>query len=175
MKLKMLLLTPLLLLIGLNAQPVTRTTLGHYSKPGAPVDIKYITSDDVKKNETTDVNITLIPTVRSGTMSVLLTLDDKLSQRSSVEKNLTFNITSIQRKYPINLQVSSKEDGLYYIRLLIKIDKGLGSKMRAFAVPVTIGKGKKVTTRSTIMMKGNNGENISVSRAVETIRVEKTK
>jgi len=172
MKLRTLLITPLLLFIGLNAQPVTGTTLGHYSKPGAPIDIKY-TTNSVDKNETSDVNITLIPTVRSGTMSILLTLDDKLTPRSPIEKEIKFEITSTQRTYPLNLQVSSLEDGLYYIRLLTKIDKGVGSKMRAFAVPVTIGKGRKPNFNATLMMKSHSGENISVSRAVETIRIAK--
>ena len=174
MKLRTLLITPLLLFIGLNAQPSSWNSLGHYSKPGAPIDMKYVTNG-VDKNETADVNITLIPTVRSGIISVILTLDDKLTSLSPIEKELKFQIVAGQREYPIRLKVSSQEDGLYYIRLLTKIDKGRGSKMRAFAVPVTIGKGRKSNFNGNIMMKAHNGEHISVSRAVETIRVEKTK
>ena len=172
MKLRTLLVTLMLLLIGLQAQPIKGTTLGHYSKPGAPIDIKYITNS-VDKNVTSDINITLLPTVRSGTMSVLLTLDDNLTQLSSVEKEIEFQITPSQREYHINLQVSSLSDGLYYIRLLTKIEKGVGSKMRAFAIPVTIGSGRVTTINSKIMMKSHSGENISVSRAVETIRLAK--
>jgi len=170
MRLTIILFT--LLLLNLNAEPVTGTTLGHYSKPGAPIDIRYIVQT-AERNATSDVNITLLPTVRSGTMSVLLTFDDNLTQRSSVEKTLKFEITSKQRTYPINLQVSSVEDGLYYIRLLTKIEKGVGSKMRAFAIPVSIGKGKKIERRSHVMMKSYGGEHLSISRAVETIRVAK--
>ena len=171
MKLKSVLLTPLLIIIGLNAQPITGTTLGHYSKPGAPIDMKYVTNN-VDKNETSDINITLIPTVRNGTMVVQVTLDDELHQITSIGKELKFEITPSKRTYSFNMKVSSQKDGLYYIRLLTRIDKGMGSKMRAFAVPVIIGKGKKLKIRP-IMMKPNNGENISVSRAVETIRVVK--
>jgi len=171
MKLRIL-LAPLLLIIGLNAQPITGTTIGHYSKPGAPIDMNF-TTQSVDTNMTSDVNITLFPTVRSGTMSVLITFDKELTQLSSIEKELKFNITSDQRAYPINLQVSSLTDGLYYIRLLTKIDKGMGSKMRAFAVPIVIGKGKKRDINQNVMMKSHNGENISVSRAVETIRIAK--
>jgi len=172
MKLKSVLLTPLLMIMGLNAQPMTGTTLGHYSKPGAPIDMKYVTNS-VEKNETSDINITLIPTVRNGTMVVQLTLDDELHQITSIGKELKFEITPNKRTYSFNMQVSAQKDGLYYIRLLTRIDKGIGSKMRAFAVPVTIGKGKKLNVKPTVMMKSHSGENISVSRAVETIRVVK--
>jgi hypothetical protein len=172
MKLKKLLLAPLLIIIGLNAETMTGTTLGHYSKPGAPIDMKYVTTN-VDKNETSDINITLIPTVRNGTMVVQLTLDDELHQITSVGKELRFEITPKKRAYTFNMQVSSQKDGLYYIRLLTRIDKGIGSKMRAFAVPVTIGKGKKSNITPRVMMKSHSGEHISVSRAVETIRVVK--
>ena len=172
MKLRRLLLSPMLIMVGLNAQPITGTTVGHYSKPGAPIDIRY-TTNSVDTNVTSDVNITLLPTVRSGTMSVLLTFDKELNSLSSVEKELRFEVTSNKRRYPINLQVSSLKDGLYYIRLLTKIDRGVGSKMRAFAIPITIGEGKKTKIQQRLMMKSHSGENISVSRAVETIRIAK--
>jgi len=170
MKVKALLLTPLLTIIGLNAQPLTGTTLGHYSKPGAPINMTYI-SDPVNKNETTDVNITLTTTVRNGTMNVLVNLDKNLIEKSNVGKEISFEIIPNVKKYFINLKVSSTSDGLFYIRLLTKIDKGAGSKMRAFAVPVLIGKAPtKVKSLNLSRMKPDKNENISVSKAVETIR-----
>jgi hypothetical protein len=173
MKLTPLILTPFLILIGLNAQPVTGTTLGHYSKPGAPIDMSYI-SNHVNKNETTDINITLTTTVRTGNMNVLLNFENELKQESNIPKEINFKITPNKKKYFINLKISSSKDGLYYIRLLTKIDKGLGSKMRAFAVPIFIGE-KPKRKNSTIIMKASSGENISISQAVETIEVLKEK
>ena len=172
MKLRRLLIAQILIIIGLNAQTITGTTIGHYSKPGAPIDIRY-TTNSVDKNVTSDINITLLPTVRSGTMSVLLTFDKELNQVSTVAKEIRFQVTSAKREYPINLQVSSVTDGLYYIRLLTKIDNGVGSKMRAFAVPITVGQGRARKREQGLMMKSHSGENISVSRAVETIRIAK--
>jgi len=170
MKLKALLLTPLLILIGLNAESITGTTIGHYSKPGAPIDMTYHTSDSITKNETTDVNITLTTTVRSGTMNVLLNLDEHLTEKSNIGKELNLELTPNTKEYVINLKVSSSADGLFYIRLLTKIEKGEGSKMRAFAVPVFVGEiPKKSHTRT--LMKPDTGENISISKAVETIRI----
>ena len=176
MKLKTLVLTPLFILIGLHAESMTGTTIGHYLKPGAPIDMTYLSKniDSNESNKIYDVNITLTSTVRYGTMKVKLTLDDKLTPLSSIEKELTFEISPEQKKYPINLQVSAKEDGLYYIRLLTKIDKGVSSKLRAFAVPVQVGKRKKLN-RNSVMMKSHSGENISISKAVETISVVEEK
>jgi hypothetical protein len=170
MKLKTAIITPLLIIMGLNADSITGTTVGHYSKPGAPINISY-DSQHVQINETADINISLSTTVRSGTMSVSLTLDDKLTLESDTKSEITFQVTPEQKIYPIQLKVSAKEDGLYYIRLLTKIDKGQGSKLRAFAVPVTIGEGRVKKVQSNVMMKSLSGERISVSKAVETIQV----
>jgi len=173
MKLKTLVFTPLLVLMGLHADSMSGTTIGHYAKPGAPIDMTYLTksTDNNKSSKLYDVNITLTTTVRYGTMRVKLTFNDKLIPTSSIEKELAFEITPEQKKYPINLQVSAKEEGLFYIRLLTKIDKGRGSKLRAFAVPVQVGE-KKRLNRNSVMMKSHSGERISISKAVETITVE---
>lgn len=182
MKKTKLLLAPLLVIMGLQAEPTkttdtleeskikTGTTIGHYAKPGAPIDMTY-RSSTVDRNETSDINITLTTTAQTGTMNVMLTFDENLTQVNDVEQNLTFEITPEQKNYPINLQASSLEDGLYYIRLLTKIDKGTGSQLRAFAVPVYIGENPQPQTKSTKIMKAMSGENISVSKAVETITV----
>lgn len=179
MKKTKLLLTPFLILMGLQATPSsdvtkeashikTGTTIGHDAKPGAPIDMTYH-SLAVDNNATSDINITLTTTAQTGTMSVMLTFDENLTQISNVEQNLSFEITPNQKEYPINLQATAVKDGLYYIRLLTKIDKGVGSQLRAFAVPVYIG--NPVQTKSTKIMKSMNGENISVSKAIETIKV----
>lgn len=180
MKKAKLLLVPFLIIMGLHAKPTdtitedsnikTGTTIGHYSKPGAPIDMTYQTSS-VDNNETSDINITLTTSAQTGTMNVTLNFEKSLTQVSNVDENLTFQITQGQKEYPINLQVSSLEDGLYYIRLLTKIDKGSGSQLRAFAVPVYIGENPQPKTRSSTIMKAMNGENISVSKAVETITI----
>ncbi|SFV67469.1 hypothetical protein MNB_SV-14-160 [hydrothermal vent metagenome] len=172
MKLKTLLLTAPLILMGLHAESMSGTTIGHYAKPGAPIDMTYLShsTDNNESSKKYDVNITLTTTVRYGTMKVKVTFDDALIPLTSIDKELSFEITPEQKKYPINMQVSAKEDGLHYIRLLTKIDKGRGSKLRAFAVPVQVGE-KKILKRNSVMMKSHSGENISISKAVETISV----
>jgi len=181
MKTTKLLLAPLLIVMGLQAKPAeetkvensnikTGTTIGHYQKPGAPIDMTY-KSVTVNAGEISDINITLSTTIKSGTMSVSMTFDDALKKENSVEENLTFEITPEQKSYPINLQVSSAKDGLYYIRLLTQIDKLQGSKLRAFAVPIYVGANPQPKNKGLHIMKAVSGENLSVSKAVETIEV----
>jgi len=192
MKKAILLLTPLLLMVGLNANSkkidpkettivktisentvLEGTTIGKYSKPGAPIDMSYKTTK-VDSNETADVNITLTTTVTSGTLMAEITFDDKLTIENDVDQNQSFDVSPDAKTFFINLKVSSLEDGLYYIRLLTKVDKGYGLKLRSFAVPVYIGDNPKPTVKGNIkLLKASSGENISVSKAVETIEVIK--
>ena len=190
MKKAILLLAPLLMLVGLNAntqkidpketaivKTITEktvlegTTIGKYSKPGAPIDMSYKTTK-VDTNETADINITLTTTVTTGTLIVNLTFDDKLTIINNVEQNQSFEVSPDAKTFFINLKVSSTENGLYYIRLLTKVDKGYGLKLRSFAVPVYIGDNPKPKTKGNVtILKASSGENISVSKAVETIKV----
>jgi hypothetical protein len=180
MKKTKLLLAPLLIVMGLQAKPSEETkvensniksgtTIGHYQKPGAPIDMSY-DSTKVNAGEVSDINITLTTSATSGTMHVSIAFDEAIKNDSNTEENLTFEITSEQRSFPINIQASSSIDGLHYIRLLTKVDKGTASKLRAFAVPMYVGE-PKPKAKSANIMKAMSGENISVSKAVETIEV----
>ena len=177
MKKTKLLLAPLLIVMGLYAKPTntivnvkTGTTLNHYQKPGAPINMSY-KSTTVSADEVADINISLSTTVQTGTMSVTITLDDELKQEESISNEITFGLSPDQKVYTINLRVSSAKDGLYYIRLLTKIDKATSSKLRAFAVPVYVGENPHPKNEGLHIMKATSGENLSVSKAVETIEV----
>ena len=175
-----LILTPLLFLLGLNAEVmkpenISGNTMQQYSKPGAPIDMKY-NSQRVDLNETADVNITLNTSATNGTFSAIVTLDKELEELSDTQKELKFDIYEDQQEFMINLKVKAQDQGLYYIRLLTKISNSYGSKLRSFAVPVYIGEEeKKVLTKGiTNQFKAlGSGENISVSKAIETIKVLK--
>lgn len=182
MKKTILFLAPLLVVMGLHANSknnnpkettVEGTTLGHYSKPGAPIDMSYKTSK-VDTNESADVNITLTTTATSGKVIISMNLDKKLTLLSNIDKSQSFEIQPDTKTFSINLRVSSKNEGLYYIHLLCKVEKAHGIKLRSFAVPVYIGNYLKSKTRSGITVsKVKSGENISVSKAVEHIKVIK--
>jgi hypothetical protein len=188
-------LAPLLIMVGLQAnskkidkETLTKMNIQHqeksnmisgdtfraYSKPGAPIDMEF-NSTKVDVNETADVNITLSTTVQTGTLSVVVNIDDNLSLINDFDNNRTFQINPNKKDFNLNLQVSSANKGLFYIRLLTKIDRGYGLKLRSFAVPVYVGKTPTSLTKSiSPQMKAlSNGENISVSKAVETIKVIK--
>jgi len=177
MKTITLIFIPLLLTLGLNAKEISsNSTQRQYSKPGAPIDMRY-TSQKVDINETCDVNITLTTAIRSGTVSAFITLDKELTSLTKFNENLTYEIMPEQQDYVINLQVKSAQQGLYYIRLLTKVDKGYGVKLRSFAVPIYVGEKAGITKKSlNFSMKAlGSGENISISQAVETIEIVKEK
>ena len=171
MKKLTLLLIPFLFAIEIHAKElISNSTIGHYSKPGAAIDMHY-TSQKVDINETSDVNITLSTSLRKGTVSVAINLDEELTSLKNFEENLSYEIMQNQQEYLINLQVKSDKPGLYYIRLLTKIDKGYGVKLRSFAIPIYVGEEVNLKNKvtATQMKALGSGENISVSKAVETI------
>lgn len=177
MKLKTLIITPLILIFVLQADNISSgSTMHQYSKPGASIDMQY-TSEKVDVNETSDVNITLTTPLKQGEVSVLITLDDNLSTLNAIEQNLSYVIEPQTQNLLINLQVQSQQAKLYYIRLLTKVNNGYGTKLRSFVVPVYIGKKSDFINKSAaLQMKAlSSGENISVSKAVETIQVLKDK
>jgi len=140
---------------------VEGTSVGKYQKPGAPVDIRY-TSEHVEAGEESKVHIILSSVQHVGTMKVKLNIDKKLKVVNNVNKHLSFNLASGQREYPIDLTVMAEDDGLYYVKVLVSIT---GKGMRAFAVPVYVGEGKRKTFNKPVQQT-NSGEKISVSPAV---------
>jgi len=151
---------------------VKGTTIGHYQKPGAPVDITY-NSTRVSINEVAEINISLTTSLKSGEMDVKIDIDKNLEQIGEKYSSISFSLSPNQKTYDINLKVKSSKDGLYYIRLLTKIDSASGAKMRALAVPVYIGDGQLKKRNKQTIMKAMSGENISVSKAEETIEIIK--
>ena len=175
-----LLVTPLLLGFGLNAETLkpekisSSNSMFQYSKPGASIDMKH-ESQKVDVNEASDINITLSTVVTKGTLSAEITLDENLIALTTINKSPSYTLQKGEQSFNINFQVKAEKQGLYYIRLLTKIDKGYGIKLRSFAVPVYVGKEPKILTKGlTPSFKAlDNGERVSVSKAVETIEVIK--
>lgn len=148
---------------------VKGTSIGTYAKPGAPVDIRY-ESQHVNLGDTSKIDIFLTSSATSGSMKVKIKVDKGLHEISNVEKHLSFDLAEGKKEYPLHLEVSADEDGLYYVRIQVAI-KGQG--MRAFAVPVYVGdavlKSKKTITEHSTIEKTDKGETISVSAAQESI------
>ncbi|MCH9739467.1 MAG: hypothetical protein K0U38_01310 [Epsilonproteobacteria bacterium] len=151
---------------------VKGTTIGfeHCVKPGAPIDMTYETPKRVEVNEVATVNIALTTTLKTGEMEVDITLDEALESADEMQTRQRFNISAEQKEYTLAFRVSAKEEGLYYIRLLTKVESGDGARMRALAVPVYVGEGK-LKKKGEVIMKALGGENISVSKAQETIEI----
>ena len=98
-------------------------------------------------------------------MKVIIKIDNRLNATQKIDKIISFTLDKSQNEYPLKMNVSADTDGVYYIRLLVKID-GKGS--RAFAVPIYIGEGR-VKKSEVSIEKTATGENISVSKAVESV------
>ncbi|NEW60619.1 hypothetical protein GSY74_04925 [Sulfurovum sp. bin170] len=148
------------------------TTIGfeHCMKPGAPIDITY-KATKVGLNEVADINVTLTTSIGAGDMVVTIDFDEKLKRESEVYDSMRFSLSDTTNDYKLNFKASSSEDGLYYIRFLAKIENGGSTRMRAMAVPVYVGDGKLKRKGNRVIMKAVGGENISVSKAEETIEV----
>ena len=148
-----------------SAKVTEGSSVGKYAKPGAPVDIHFI-SQNVDSGEKAEVKIDLLTSKNKGKMHVALKLDPALNvSDEKMETALQFDLSTQQEVYPVLLHVSAEEDGVYYIRLLVTIE-GKGS--RAFAVPVFVGEGRVKKLKSATQ-KSALGENLSVSKAVEYV------
>lgn len=134
-------------------------------KPGAPVQITY-ESEHIDVGVVGKVDIVLTTQVSEGTMKVVVKTDKGLDSVTGPEKPLFFELgKSDTKEYPVQVEVSSAEDGLYYVKLIVSI-KGQG--MRAFAVPVYVGDGVSKVEKKPVE-KTSSGEAISVSAAQESI------
>lgn len=143
---------------------VKGSSVGEYAKPGAPVEINY-TSEHVSIGDVSKIDIVLITRLTSGTMKVKVKVDKDLNEISDVDKHISFDLSEGKKEYPLQLEVSADEDGLYYVRIMVRI-KGKG--MRSFAVPVYVGEGTLRKNKANIE-KTKSGENITVFSAEETI------
>jgi len=141
------------------------TSIGKYAKPGAPVDIRY-TTEYVEAGEMSQVNITLLTGVSSGTMDVEVHLDKKLHTQREVTKSLHIALNSKNNEYPLSsMQVFADEDGIYYVKFIVNL-KGKG--FRAFAVPIYVGHEEDKKKKKS-QQKTKSGKNISIMPAKESI------
>lgn len=167
----------LLFITTLNAQEVkVYSSMHHYSKPGAPINISY---PEVRMdlNETADVNLTLTTSITEGMVYINTVLDKNLESNSKLDTNASYQIKPNQQSFLMNFEVKAKQEGLFYIRLLTKVESKFSKKLRTFAVPIYVGSQKKPVEKSltTSFKAVGSSENISVSQAKESIQVIKEK
>lgn len=134
-------------------------------KSGLAIDLKY-KSQHVDVGESSDVNITLTTGLKEGTLNVKLrALDNQLEGIG--KEDITFNLlNSKSNSFPINLEVSSEEEGIHYINVDLSVE---GQGARVFAVPVYIGTvANKIENKA--IEKTEEGAAISISNAEEEIK-----
>ena len=144
---------------------VKGTSIGKYAKPGAPVDITFI-SQSVEAGEISDVTITLSTSRNDGEMSVTLKSDRGLTFEDVREKTQNIRLVGNKSDYSFTLHMRTRQDGVYYVKLLVSID---GEGSRVFAVPVFVGEGRVKKSKSSSRNTSASGEKISVSKAVESV------
>ena len=150
----------------------TITTKGKYRKPGAPIDMTH-TEARVAVGEVADIDVTFTTTLRSGSIDIEVTLDEGLESSEMLSSITTFKLSDDKKDYKMHFKVSAQKDGLYYIRLLGKGGEGESVRMRSFAIPVYVGDGHLQKKGKQLIMKVMGGENLSVSKAQETIEYTK--
>ncbi|HHD82121.1 MAG TPA: hypothetical protein ENK82_06305 [Campylobacterales bacterium] len=172
-------LTLLLFISSLNAQEVEMySSQNYYAKPGAPITISHAKKIVADVNQTIDVNLTLSSSSNSGKLHVITVVDPKLKSSSTLDTNASFDIRPDQQEFLMNFQVTPTKEGILYIKLLTEIKTDYSKKSRSFAVPIYVGEYEKplIKSKSSNSFKAlGSTENISISKAKETVEVIKEK
>ena len=133
-------------------------------KPGLAVDVKY-KSEHVDVGMSADVNITISTKLNKGILKVNLRAL-KENTINVEQKDLEFTLTQGENSFPINLQLSSENNGIHYINLTMSV-AGQGS--RVVTVPFNVGTIPDKLNNEEIEKTGA-GTPISVSMAEEEIK-----
>ncbi|RUM76432.1 MAG: hypothetical protein DSZ11_00555, partial [Sulfurovum sp.] len=130
----------------------TITTKGKYRKPGAPIDMTH-TEARMAVGEVENIEVTFSTSLRSGNIEIEVTLDEGLESTEPISSVTSFELSRDKKDYHMKFSVSSKKDGLYYIRLLGKAGEGESMRMRSFAIPVYVGDGHLKKKGKQLIMK----------------------
>jgi len=133
-------------------------------KAGAPIAMTY-TAPHVDINTDTDVSIEFTSSEKSPLVELTVAADDGLDVLDGILGTQAIILQNGKTTEPLTYRVQSSIDGLYYIKIVAMM-KGRGT--RAFAIPVTIGKGtpKLKKSKTTNTPQGR----IIIQKAVETIQ-----
>ena len=140
------------------------TTVNQVSKSGLAVDLAYKTQH-VDVGEPSDVNVTLTTGLSKGIMKVnIRPLDKEIDGLE--EKNLEFDLSSGEKSFPIEFEVSFTSEGIHYINFTMSVE-GEGAKV--LAVPVNVGViSNKINAKA--VETTSKGVAISISSAEEEIK-----
>jgi len=152
-------LTGLSMLLCGESKPIYGSTVGSYAKPGAKIDMDYV-SHRVLKGERAEVTVTLLADPSYEKIRVRIGYDKALQVDFKTPVPAQLQIGSDGKSEPIVLFATAQSDGTYHINLFVEA-KG---RMRVFSVPVYVGEGESV------MKKRTNGGGVKIVPATETLR-----
>ncbi len=136
-----------------TVQQLEGTSIGHYQKPGAAVDINYST-DIVQASEASTVHITLSSPVTEGRLEISLSTEGRgliLPKAHSYG----FDMNSQTRSHSMELSVYADEEDRYYITLVAKIVKKEHIESRVFSIPVQVGLNQKIKKPNKNLIQEN--------------------
>lgn len=135
-----------------------------YMKPGLAVNLSY-TSEHVDVGEISDVNITITTTLDEGVLKVnLKSLEE--NKLDLEEQNLEFTLLKGDNDFPIHLQLSSENEGSYYVTIFVSLE---GEGGRVFEVPVNIGTTSEKLSAKSVEIT-DKGIAVTSSSAEEEIK-----
>jgi hypothetical protein len=135
-----------------------------HGKPGLAVEMNYKV-EEVQLDELSHVEVSLVTGLSEGTLTVdVSTLDGELR---GIEKNhYEFELSKDIKTFPLEFDLSSSMNGIHYVSLLLSVE---GEGKRSFAIPVQVGKKVLKMTQKEVY-KTKDGEELSISKAIETIK-----
>ncbi|HHD81886.1 MAG TPA: hypothetical protein ENK94_01700 [Campylobacterales bacterium] len=137
----------------------------HCMKPGLAVDMSY-SSEHVDVGSLSEVKMILTTGMTEGVLEVKIKALDA-NALDFEEKDFEFKLSKeTANVFPIDLELSSVEDGLYYLTVFTSVE---GKGGRVFEIPVKFGViPEKVESKNVIKTK--SGVAITVSAAEEEIK-----
>ena len=108
-----------------------------YSKPGAPVELKYAFSKSAVAGSPVPVNLQFVSKVAVDKLTTRITVSDGLR----LNKSPTFAATQLKAGAPLSdqIEVTPSKDGQHYINVFVETEVNGNKLMRAFAIPVPVG------------------------------------
>ncbi len=136
------------------------------AKPDGFVQMNY-SSDSVEKDKISNVLISLETHLGSGRLEISISKDSEL-EIVEISNKKNFQISTEKKSYDINMKVRSNQNGIFYIKLLVKIsnDSFINARYTSFVIPVDIG---DTNTQVKKIRRLDIKENLIIFKAVESV------
>jgi hypothetical protein len=108
------------------------------SKPGAPVDLKFKLGSRPEAGQTLAITLALYPRANTDAMRATFIATEGLSVTPS-SGPAEFSKVQSGSVYHYTLNVVPREDGIYYVSVIVLMELANGAEVRTFNIPVIVG------------------------------------